>query len=136
MSFLARVVLGLFLVFGRQLPEQRPSSESCDFSSRLYFTVKDSIEMARFERGGGEPEFSPDKRYFAVVTSRGLLASNEIESTLWLFQSQAARELLRASGVTRPCVPRVLARLAATPRIAYPNSYELLITNLRWASDS
>jgi len=26
-----------------------------------YFTVKDSIEMARFEGEGGEPIFSPDK---------------------------------------------------------------------------
>ena len=135
MSFLASVVLGLLLLFhGEQ--GQRLTRESASQSSGRHFTVKDSIEMARFERGGGEPVLSPDKKYFATVTSRGLLSSNEIESTLWLLSSREVRESLRASGVTTVLVPRILARLAAIPRLEYLNSYELLITNVRWAPDS
>src|SRR6185312_717476 len=55
------------------------------YHSRRFFTVRDSIEMARFGRTARDPLFSPDKKFFVVVTSRGLIPSNEIESVLWLF---------------------------------------------------
>ena len=136
MSSLASVAFGLSLIFNGPLQEQVPAHESPSQSSGPHFTVKDSIEMARFERGSGEPEFSPDKKYFAVVTSRGLLQSNQIESTLWVFQSEEANELLRANGVTKQCTPKILARVTTIPKLGCTDSYELLITNVRWMPDS
>jgi dipeptidyl aminopeptidase/acylaminoacyl peptidase len=136
MSFSISVVLSLFLVFSGQLRAQDPVHQLTGPFSGRRFTVTDSIEMARFERGDGELKFSPDKKYFAVVTTRGLLPSNEIESTLWVFQSEQAREVLRTNGTTRQCGPRILAKMAAIPQLEYPGSYEPLITDLRWMADS
>jgi dipeptidyl aminopeptidase/acylaminoacyl peptidase len=101
-----------------------------------HFTVRDSIEMARFERTGGEPRFSPDRKYIAVVTSRGILQSNKIESTVWVFQSVQVKKLLRTDHVTSRCNPEVVARLAAVPQVQYFNSYEPVITDLKWLPDS
>jgi dipeptidyl aminopeptidase/acylaminoacyl peptidase len=98
--------------------------------------VRDSIEMARFERTGGEPKFSPDGRYFAVVTSHGLLESDEIESTLWVVQSELVKKLLQTDEATKRGDPRILARLAAVPQVQYFTSYEPVITDLQWLPDS
>jgi len=136
MSSPASIALVLLLIFHGRLQGALPEFESGEQASRRYFTVRDSIEMTRFERSGGEPKFSPDKKYFAVVTSRGLLESNEIESTLWVFLSEQASEVLRGDRLTKQCVPKVLARLAAVPQRRYSNSYEPLITGLRWLPDS
>jgi len=92
--------------------------------------------MARFERTGGEPKFSPDKKYFAAVTTRGLLESNEIESTLWVFQSEQVKKLLGTDDPTKRCDPKIVARLTAVPQLQYFNSYEPVITDLQWLPDS
>src|SRR5260370_30562648 len=91
-SLVAMVLASLALLNGH-LQAQEPA-KGLPTEPGAYFRVRDSIEMARFERTGGEPKFSPDKKYFAVVTSRGLLPFNEIESTLWVFQSGQAWGLL------------------------------------------
>lgn len=100
------------------------------------FTVKDSIEMARFERTGGGPLFSPDKKYFVVVTSRGILESDKIESTIWLFDSEQVSKVLGAQGISEVPPPRVLARFAAIPQADYSDSYEPIISVVRWSRDS
>src|SRR6266404_7396973 len=41
-----------------QIPTQRPPR---------YFTVRDSIQMSRFDTTEGEPHFSPAKKLFSVV---------------------------------------------------------------------
>lgn len=91
--------------------------------------------MARFERRSGGPLFSPDQNYFALVTSRGILASDEIESTLWLFSSERVRQYLRHKSASLPA-PRVLARFRAVPQADYSDSYEPIISSVRWQSDS
>src|SRR6266478_6628979 len=136
MSLPAPIVLGLLLVLNGQVREQPATRDPLGRSGGRHFTVRDSIEMARFERSGGEPKFSPDKKYFAVVTSRGVIQSNEIESTLWMFQSGDVSELLRASSVAKQSLPKVLARVVAVPQLEYSDSYEALITGLRWTPDS
>ncbi|HSZ00423.1 MAG TPA: hypothetical protein VK788_13060 [Terriglobales bacterium] len=100
------------------------------------FGVRDSIEMTRFGRNESEAKFSPDGKYFAVVTSKGILASDEIESTLWIFRSRETKELLRAVASSKQLVPKCLARLAAVPQVQYSDSYQSLITDLRWMPDS
>src|SRR5207249_1979236 len=69
---------------------KRAPQDSLTQTSTRGLSVKDSIEMARFERGG-EPIFSPNRKYFAVVTSRGVIRSDEIESTLRVFKSEEVK---------------------------------------------
>jgi dipeptidyl aminopeptidase/acylaminoacyl peptidase len=99
------------------------------------FTVRDSIEMARFGRVDYEPVFSPNGRLIAVVTSRGIIQSNKVESTLWVFTAEAVRKSLGGNEKTQ-LTPKIIARLAATPNIVYESSYEPIISNLRWTPDS
>ena len=69
-----------------------------------FFTVRDSIEMStfidpetRFGDGRDAPvKFSPDGKHFAVVTTKGNIQSDEIEGTLWVFDSEAVRRVLVA----------------------------------------
>src|SRR3977135_4239804 len=84
-----------------------------------YFTVRDSIEMATFidpetRFGWGldaQVKLSPDQKRFAVVTTRGTLQSDEIEASLWVFNSEEVRNAL-LSHDTRAVVPKVVARVA------------------------
>ena len=78
-----RVLLGIFvcLVFlGQNVRAQEHT-----------FTVRDSIEMVRFDRVDPKIEFSPDDRFFAVVTSRGILRADTVESTIWIFSTEKTR---------------------------------------------
>src|SRR5580704_11494047 len=77
----------------------------------LRFNVRDSIEMARFGRVDDERLFSPDGKYFAVVTSRGDIEKNEVESTVWIFATNKMRQFLRENEIKRPA-PKVAARVA------------------------
>jgi len=99
-----------------------------------YFTVRDSIEMTRFDRIGPKASFSPNKRFFAIVTSRGIMRSNSIESTLWLFSTAKVRAFMRGFG-SAPA-PRAIARIVVVPRVDYGTSYEPIITDIRWGRDS
>jgi dipeptidyl aminopeptidase/acylaminoacyl peptidase len=131
------VALTAFRVDGQPKP-QTLRRESPGQRHDPYFTVTDSIEMTRFEGEGGEPIFSPDKRYFAVVTSRGIVQSDQVESTLWVFRADDVRKFLATDVVPRTPAPRMVARLAATPRGNYNSSYQPVISNrsIRWAPDS
>jgi dipeptidyl aminopeptidase/acylaminoacyl peptidase len=90
----AVLVLILFslALSGNELPakEKRP------------LTAKDEIELAHFgDPYSGHPEavfFSPDRRYFVVMTERGELSRNRVESTLRVYTSEAVRAHLRDKG--------------------------------------
>jgi dipeptidyl aminopeptidase/acylaminoacyl peptidase len=102
------------------------------------FTVRDSIEMSIFidpetRFGDGRDtsvKFSPDRRHFAVVTTKGNIQSDEIEATLWIFGSEAVRNTLLSRGSEESVVPRVAARIAARTNDA------AVISDVRWSSDS
>ncbi len=56
------------------------------------FTVRSSIGTERFsDPSARDPaakvKYSPDLRYALIVTTRGLPASNQVESTLWVFDT-------------------------------------------------
>src|SRR5258708_5533568 len=104
----ARLVL--LLLFNGHMQAQDPCEGLLHELGGRYFTVRDSIEMARFERTGGEPKFSPDRKYFTMVTSRGILRSNEIESTLWVVQSEVVKKLLRTDEPPKGFGPKIVAR--------------------------
>lgn len=102
------------------------------------FTVKDAIEMQRFidpypfhpyaiQRE--DAKFSPDNQFFAVVTQRGLIATNELESTVWVFDVNDVRRFLGNSMDVSHPEPRPVAKVAAVTN-------DLTITQLQWvASD-
>ncbi len=102
------------------------------------FTVRDSIEMSTFidpetRFGDGRDaavKFSPDGKHFAVVTIKGNIQSDEIEGSLWLFDSDAVSNVLLAQEAEKTVAPRIVARLAARTNDG------ALISNMSWSSDS
>ncbi|MBX9689659.1 MAG: hypothetical protein K2X27_23310 [Candidatus Obscuribacterales bacterium] len=80
------------------------------FASRPY-AVHDSIEMAHFGYG---PQFSPDGRYFVVSTTRGRLPVNQIETTIWLFETSKVKLLLTSATKSASTgLGKALVRLSA-----------------------
>ena len=114
----------------------------CSNAQDRRFTVRDSIEMTTFSEPprsepGVQPPVSPDGRYFVVVTSRGIIESNKVESTIRLFDNQMVQSFLRQETSTAPSpVPTVLAKIAEVPIASAGGAYKPLISDLRWASDS
>ena len=104
------------------------------------FSVWDSISMARFSdpytrEAGSQAKASPDGRHFAVVTSRGL-RSNEIESSIWIWEADQVRAFLARPKTARVPRPWLLARLSAVPKVIFEDSYTSTVTELRWSPDS
>jgi hypothetical protein len=72
---------------------------------------------------------SPDGARFALVTTRGLVGSNEIESSLWVIDQRTIRKAL--NGETETSVaPTLIARRTAT------SNDEVLISDVRWEPQS
>lgn len=126
----------LFLVFLRTASAEHSPERSAPNPSGPRFTVKDSIEMARFRRSGGDPLFSPDQKHFVVVTSRGIIKTNQVESTLWLFESEKVGKFVTTPTIPNALQPRVLARFSAVPQADYSDSYEPIISDVSWLRDS
>lgn len=111
----------------RQISNERPPR---------YFTVRDSIEMSRFDTMEGEPHFSPDKKLFFVVTSRGTIETDSIESTLWVFRSDKAWRFLESNRVAQAPHGRPIAKLARIPKNNYTTFYAPVISKVSWQADS
>jgi dipeptidyl aminopeptidase/acylaminoacyl peptidase len=102
-----------------------------------FFRVQDSIEMSTFvdpetRYGDGrdiDVKFSPDGRHFAVVTSRGIIRSNELESTLWVFDTEKVRKSLLSQEQGKSVEPRAVARFAN-------GNNNAAISDIRWLADS
>lgn len=99
-----------------------------------HFGVRDSIEMTVFSRdpymGKAEIEFSPDGRHISVLTKRGLLGSDQTESTIWMFDAETIRTAIeRSQGVH----PRLLVSMATFSTHDQVNPDP--ITNARWNKD-
>ena len=109
-----------------QVSTQRPAR---------FFSVRDSIEMSRFDTTDGGPLFSPDDKFFVVVTSRGFIETDSIESTLWVFQTSEIRHFLESTKTTEP-FGRPLVKLNKIPRNNYTIFYAPTISNVRWQEDS
>jgi hypothetical protein len=83
------------------------------------FSVRDDIEMVHFEDpsehlSNPTVQFSPDYGYFAVITERGIINTNVVESALWVFQTNKVLQDLHSSGVTPPAGRAPLLRMTAT----------------------
>jgi dipeptidyl aminopeptidase/acylaminoacyl peptidase len=105
------------------------------------FTVADDITMERFtEPSGAEgspnASFSPDGRLFVIVTSKGVLQTDEIESTLTVFSSGEVRAFLSGGGGGIPPLRRVRFSLSATLSREQDPTYASTITDTQWSTDS
>ena len=100
------------------------------------FTIKDSIELSQFSN----PVFwstnqdrpiglipSPDHRWALAITVKGVVATNTIESTIWLIDQRAIWDFVKEKSGIRPA-PKLLAQLSAT-------SNTPVITDVRWLED-
>ncbi len=105
-------------------------------ATKHLFRVRDSIEMSRFLRNDARITWSPDKKYITFVTTRGIVESDEIESTLWIVGRNEITKVLATGASTAKIVPTIGARLKATPKAQAFDSYNSLITDERWTSDS
>ncbi|MGC2697359.1 MAG: hypothetical protein WA738_16355 [Candidatus Angelobacter sp.] len=91
------------------------------------FTVRDSIRLVVF---GEKPEIisSPDQRHLIVRTTTGLIESNQLESSIWLFDLKEIKEFVAGPTRTQPQA-QLLVRMATS-------SGDDPISHIRWAGDS
>jgi dipeptidyl aminopeptidase/acylaminoacyl peptidase len=105
------------------------------------FTVDDDISMIRFNdpselTAHSVAKFSPDGANFAVVTSKGILATDQIESMLSLFSSNDNERYLSVSDSVHAPLPRISIKKRAVLTSEQFDSYGSIITELRWSTDS
>jgi hypothetical protein len=93
------------------------------------WTVRDTVEMSNFTEG---PVWSPARDRFCLVTSRGVLATNKIESTIWLFEAARINDYLKKTANDPGA--RVLVKMAADTNEDDTN-FPRTITGLKWAAD-
>jgi dipeptidyl aminopeptidase/acylaminoacyl peptidase len=107
------------------------------------FSVKDDIAMARFndpsaETGAPEQDaeqYSPDGRHLAVVTTRGLLVSDQVESSIAVFDVREVERFLGSESGRSPS-PRVVASIRAIPEGQQMMPYAPIIKDVRWSEDN
>jgi dipeptidyl aminopeptidase/acylaminoacyl peptidase len=115
-----------------------PSVELC--AGQRTFTVRDSIEMTNLSdpnilEQDGQAKFSPDGRHFLVVTTRGIVQSDQLESCLMIFDTSSIRFATHEAPQLRQ-LPKCVARLAAVPHAQQGTIYPSIISDARWSSDS
>ena len=108
------------------------------------FSVKDDIAMSHFNDPSDAQEdfdsnhikYSPDGRRVAVVTTRGLLDSDQHESTVSVFDLEEVESFLHDSSRHAP-VRRIVAVITARTNAGQlAISATSLIRDLRWSSNS
>ncbi len=96
--------------------------------------------MRRFneEALDAQAKSSPNHMYGLVLTSRGLLESNQIQSTLWLVDLRKLRAEFHNDAMASTFRPISLAVVAAIPKIDArgTGAYGSVIFSVRWSSDS
>ncbi len=129
-----RGLLAVLLLLGA-LCATRPS-RAAEGPAPRPFTTRDAIELSSIvhytasEEGftRAAPVTSPDRKYFFLITERGDLARDHIESTIWLFDRRAVVDYVLHRSAVRPA-PRALATVAATSNTA-------VLSGARWLDDS
>ena len=109
-------------------------------SARQPFTVKDSIEMTTFSdpytrSPEAECQRAPNGKHLLVVTTRGILRTNQLVSTLWDFSTGEIDSYLHTASSRAP-KPHLLFTIAGTPHAQQSDSYGSLITEAQWSTDS
>jgi hypothetical protein len=129
-----------FVCFWLILAMRTPAQSSAQLHA---FTVKDDIAMARFndpsfevnDPRGSTTKYSPNGRYAAVVTSKGLLQSDEVESDISVFDLSEVSRYLRDPSSERPR-PRIVATVVARPFGNQITAFSPVIKDIRWSANS
>lgn len=125
---LGTALIALYLPFAQGQIEKHP------------FRIQDSIARMTFSDpdetlGDSLCQRSPDKTKFLVVTTRAILSTNQIESTIWVYDAARLRKYL-GSNRSKPFPPARLWSARGVPKLEQFHSYGSLITRVAWASDS
>lgn len=107
------------------------------------FSVKDDIAMMRFndpsadvnETENDSDNYSPDGKHVAIVTTSGLLGSDQVRSVIEIFDTEAIKKYLSPSSAPKPA-PRIVASVAAISQGQQNIPYASTIQDLHWADDS
>lgn len=116
-----------------------PTMTHCQKNS---FTVKDSIQMVHFsdpQWRASNPQVwktSPDGSHVLLVTTKGIVASDEVESTLWTLDLRQIAVHLRNKASVAPPIPRRVFSVKGKLLANQFDSYGSLITDSLWALDS
>jgi hypothetical protein len=97
-------------------------SVNCANSQDHAFSVRDDIRMVRFSDPSSDPDApgsdiaaqSPDGKHVAIVTSRGILTSDQIESDVTIFDLREVAAFLKNRALPAP-KPRMIARIVSLP---------------------
>jgi dipeptidyl aminopeptidase/acylaminoacyl peptidase len=85
---------------------------------------------------GATARFSPDHMHYAVVTSRGILHSDETESNLAIFSTTVTNSFLTATSAQNDLEPQLVFTVKAVLSEESDSSYGTVISDLRWSKDS
>jgi hypothetical protein len=110
-----------------------PSLSAISQDGSHAFTVRDAIELTHFSTPA---QASSDGRHFLLVTTRGRVESNELESTLWVLEADAVRQYLRGARSANAPQPRAVAKVAAVPQAESSSSYGPVLSRAQWERDS
>lgn len=92
-------------------------------------------EPSELERDS-KATFSPDGKHFTIITSRGLVDSDTIQSTLWIYDTAVVLSFLKDRNLSSELRPRCLVTVTRVPLASTLNSYGSVISDLRWSPDS
>ncbi len=116
------------------------SAYSKTLNSQSAFSVRNSIEMNTFSdpftrSPGAIAKEAPDGSGFVVITTRGHIESNKLESCVWYFSRKVLEAYLSHKNIPPPR-PRLLLKRLGTPMARQSNSYGSLISVASWSPDS
>lgn len=105
------------------------------------FSVRDSIELTTFNEPSelehdAKAIFSPNAAHFLVVTTRGLIDTDQVESVLWVYDTPTVRSFVIEDDRRTQLKPRRVVSVVGVPIAFNANAYSALITDPRWSSDS
>jgi hypothetical protein len=132
--FVPRVIV---LMVAAALMSRSISAFAEQRSSDRQLSLKDLIEMSYIinpsESSAIEdrlvaPIVSPDQKSFLLLTQRGVLTTNKLEASIWLFDRNIVLSYLNKKSLIKP-VPRLLVSLGAV-------SNAPVISDVRWLEGS
>jgi hypothetical protein len=104
-------------------------SSAMESNATRNFSLADDIEMSRIKSPTDPAVLSPDGRYLAVITERGLLDRNVVEDSIWIWNTNEVRRFINDTKQAEPPLPIRLVKMATSKKGP-------LIAGLRWLDDS